>query len=109
MEKFTIDKEYELKINKETGHWDTFKNGSILSKTANKLYKFYSLELYNIEALLNHYFYLSNPGDFNDPFDCNVNLVEDIEGTEKLETVTRNRYRNVGITSFSELNHPQDN
>jgi len=28
-----------------------------------------------LDALKNNYVYLSNPKDFNDPFDCNRNLI----------------------------------
>lgn len=33
------------------------------------LYKYYSLESYNIDAVINNYFYASHPRELNDPFD----------------------------------------
>ena len=102
MKEFTIDKEYRLELNSDNGKWDTYQNDNLLSKTADKLYKYYSLNLNNIDSLFRNYFYLANPGDFNDPFDCNVNLVEDVTNLEQLKTVKRNNYKNVGVTSFSE-------
>ena len=102
MENFKIDNEYALALNQTTGYWDTYQNGSLLTKQIDKLFKFYSLNLYNVEALLNHYFYLSDPGSFNDPFDCNINLLGDFEGRPQLKSVKRNIYKNIGITSFSE-------
>lgn len=102
MNKFQIDSEYELKFNEKTKHWDTFQNDVLLSKSAKQLYKYYSLNINNLDALLNHYFYLSNPGDFNDPFDCNLNLVENIDDIDNLKIVSRNTYKNIGICSFSE-------
>ena len=102
MENFKINNEYEIKLNKNTGHWDTFQSGELISKKVEKLFKYYSLNLFNVEALLNHYFYLSDPGNFNDPFDCNINLIEDVERIKKFETVKRNKYKNIGIASFSE-------
>jgi len=102
MDKFKIDNEYELKFNDQTGHWDTYHNDLLLGKSAKKLYKYYPLNINNIDALLNHYFYLSNPKDFNDPFDCNINLVENVDDLDKLQVVSRNTYKNIGICSFSE-------
>lgn len=102
MKKFQIDNEYELRLNKKSGLWDIYQDGSLLSRTAKKLFKFYSLNLHNVEALLNHYFYLSSPGNFNDPFDCNVNLMHDISDLQELDFVKRNNFSNVWIASFSE-------
>ncbi len=44
-------------------------------ETPKLLCKFYSLEEYNIDALLNSYFYASHPDDLNDPFDCDPDLI----------------------------------
>ncbi|RIH63335.1 DUF2971 domain-containing protein [Mariniphaga sediminis] len=38
------------------------------------LLKFYSLSDYNIDALINNYLFAANPLDFNDPFDCPVQV-----------------------------------
>lgn len=102
MEEFQIDKEYTLKKNPNTTHWDTYRFGKLLSKSATSLFKFYCLNLNNIDSLFRNYFYLSNPGDFNDPFDCNVNLFENIELRE-MPTVKRNNYQNIGVCSFTEV------
>ncbi len=102
MDKFTIDKEYKLKRNLTTGLWDTFQFEKLLLKSTDKLFKFYSLNLNNIDSLFRNYFYLSNPGDFNDPFDCNVNLFEDADELNKIQSVTRNNYKDIGICAFSE-------
>ena len=102
MNEFSIDKEYQLKLNPETKHWDTYQFGKLLPKTTDKLYKYYPLNLNSIDCILRTYFHLANPGDFNDPFDCNVNLAEDIGELDKMETVKRNKYKNIGVCSFSE-------
>lgn len=102
MEEFKIDEEYQLKFNSESKHWDTYQNGEMLSKNAEKLFKYFPLNLYSIDGLLRSYFHLSNPGDFNDPFDCNVNLAENINTVGIMKTVKRNIFRNIGICSFSE-------
>ncbi|WP_347065411.1 DUF2971 domain-containing protein [Flavobacterium sp. WV_118_3] len=103
MDEFIIDEEYVLKrntINSEL--WDTYRHGKLLSKSAEKLYRFYPLNLYSIDGLFRSYFHLSNPGDFNDPFDCNVNLIEDVDDLSHMKTVKRNNFGNLGICSFSE-------
>ena len=102
MKEFIIDSEYKLLYNPDTKQWDTYQNNILLSKSTKALYKFYCLNLNNVAALLNNYFHLSNPSDFNDPFDCNVNLLEDITDLGQMKTVKRNSYTNVGICSFSE-------
>lgn len=104
MKEFEIDKVSKIVFNEATRKWDTYKNNKLLSKKAKKLYNYYSLSINNIDALLNNYFYLSNPSTFNDPFDCNLNLIENVENEiNKLETVKRNNISNIGITSLSEV------
>lgn len=102
MEEFTIDNEYQLKLNPTTKLWDTYHYGNLLPKSANRLFKYFPLNLYSIDGLIRSYFHLANPGSFNDPFDCNVNLVEDIGDLQKMETVKRNNFKNIGVCSFSE-------
>lgn len=102
MNEFVIDSEYKLVFNSNTKHWDTYQNGILLSKSTKTLYKFYSLNTSSIASLLNNYFYFSNPSDFNDPFDCNINFLEDITELKEMATVKRNNYKNIGISSFSE-------
>jgi len=104
MKEFEIDDEYKIVHNSDTEHWDYHKNEKPLPKEAEVLYKFYSLNINNLDALLNNYFYISNPGDFNDPFDCNINLIENNDNVEleKLKIPQRNKYGNMGIFSFSE-------
>jgi hypothetical protein len=42
----------------------------------NFLYKYYAVTDYNIDAILNHYFYASHPNEFNDLFDSFMNLID---------------------------------
>ncbi len=104
MIEFQLDKKLRMEYNESTGMWDYYKNEKLLSKEAEKLFKFYSLNINNIDALLNNYFHLSNPNSFNDPFDCNINLTSNIEDKQmsKFKTVKRNSISNIGISSFSE-------
>ena len=102
MEYFKIDDEYELKKGGVPKMWKVYKNGKPYPTEVDKLFKYYSLSINNLDALMNNYFYLSNPRDFNDPFDCNVNLVSNIEDLDNLQITERNSYSNLGIVSFSE-------
>ncbi|MBL7917221.1 MAG: hypothetical protein JNM96_02415, partial [Bacteroidia bacterium] len=56
---FQIDNEHLL-INKD-GIWTLFTNGVERSGQPLFFYKYYSLDEFNIDALRNCYFYLSNP------------------------------------------------
>jgi hypothetical protein len=69
-----------------------------------KMYKYYALNLNNVAALHDGYFWLSNPADFNDPFDCNLHLVEH-ENIEELNNKVKraNDVSNIGVTCFSEV------
>jgi hypothetical protein len=102
MEKFRIDENQELIFN--DGVFKLISNENFQTEIPKSLYKYYSLNKYNINALEENYFYLSNPKDFNDPLDCNQNLI--IENQKKLvdwEYVPLlNNFTDKGITSFSE-------
>lgn len=104
MKEFDLDDEFKIIFNDSTGLYDYYKNGELLSKSAERLFKYYNLNINNIDALLNNYFHLSNPETFNDPFDCNVNLASDISDDKlaNLKTVKRNNIENIGVVSFSE-------
>jgi len=104
MKEYIIDEDYKIVFNEETKLWDYYKNEKIVPKSAEKLFKYYSLSINNIDALLNNYYYLSNPGDFNDPFDCNINLVSNHENglLDNVKIVKRNMIENLGVVSFSE-------
>jgi len=102
MEKFRIDKDQELIL--KNGVLNLISKENISSEIPKSLFKYYSLNENNINALEDNYFYLSNPKDFNDPLDCNQNLI--IEKQKKLTdweyAPLLNNNDNKGITSFSE-------
>ena len=102
MEQFQIDEDYSLILNHVTKLWDVNYRGQILPHSAPQLYKYYSLSVNNIGALLSNYFYLSNPSDFNDPFDCNLNLIYDYDSNFARPDIKRNNLGNVGVCSFTE-------
>lgn len=106
MEEFVIDDEYKIVKEKETGFWNYSQNGELMPKRMDKVFKFYSLTINNIGALLNSYFYLSNPISFNDPFDCNFNLIDDpkiYDAISNMKSVKRNDYKNIGVVSMTEV------
>ena len=39
------------------------------------VYKYYSPKCYNIDAIINRYFYFSKIGTLNDPFDCSIYIL----------------------------------
>ncbi len=101
MDEFIIDKVYTLvRSNPDRNVWDVYKDGKLIPHPE-KLYKFYPLSSYSLDALYRHYFYLANPESFNDPFDCNINLLEGIVGKETLQTVKRNSFKSAGICCLS--------
>ena len=73
MDTFRIDDKQELTL--INGRWVLHKNGVAQNTIPNSLYKYYPLTEYSLDALEKAYFYLNNPKDFNDPFDCNYNLI----------------------------------
>lgn len=106
MTEYIIDDEYKFHKEPDTGFWHYTKNGVMMPKKAEKVFKFYALNLNNIDALLNSYFYLSNPATFNDPFDCNINLLDspdDVEHIRQMKTVKRNDARDLGVVSMTEV------
>lgn len=50
------------------------------------LFKYYSLNKYSVDALVNMYVYASHPAQLNDPFDCDENLarIEDQQSARAL-------------------------
>lgn len=102
MEKFKIDSNIDVIF--ENNDWVVIENGIPQISAPKYLYKYYSLNNFSIDSLENDYLYLSNPKDFNDPFDCNRNLI--IEQRKELrdwQYVERlNDISDIGITCFSE-------
>ncbi|QKJ63892.1 DUF2971 domain-containing protein [Flavobacterium sp. M31R6] len=101
MEKFKVDSKLEILFKNE--EWQIISNGIPLETSTKNLFKYYSLTEFNIDALENNYFYLSNPKDFNDPFDCSRNLIienqKELSDWQYVESLNNNS--KVGITCFS--------
>ncbi len=102
MENFKIDSETEILFDNDD--WDVKLNGLTQNDSFKSLYKYFSLTEYSLDGLENNYIYLSNPKDFNDPFDCNRNLI--LEKQRKIKDwnyiESLNNISEIGITSFSE-------
>ncbi|PQJ32534.1 hypothetical protein BST92_11620 [Nonlabens arenilitoris] len=102
MKEFIIDDKYKFVERISEGNiWDVYKNENII-ENPKSLYKFHSLDIFSLDSLFRGYFYLANPSSFNDPFDCNVNLVTPIKGVENLTTVQHNNYSSSGVCCLSE-------
>lgn len=101
MERFRIDKHQELIYN--NGRWVLHVDGTAQVDLPVSLYKYFPLTEYSLDALEKGYFYLNNPKDFNDPFDCNYNLItENQKELRDWEYVPLpNDVSNKGITCFS--------
>jgi hypothetical protein len=102
MNHFKIDNEQEFK--EEQGVWVHHKYGVSITDIPNRIFKYYSMTEYNLDAIKNGYFYLSNPKEFNDPFDCSVNFIienrMDFIDCEYIPSL--NNVENVGICCFTE-------
>lgn len=99
----TLGDRYETKLNEATKEWEYFDNGILIPREKDLLYKYLTFNENTIASLLGCYFYLANPFSFNDPFDCNKNLIVDYsEDTAEIAWDTRNHFKDVGVVSFSE-------
>jgi hypothetical protein len=102
MEKFKVDSKTEILFS--NNDWNVMENGISLDYIPKSIYKYFSLNDFSLDGLINDYIYLSNPKDFNDPFDCNRNLI--IENLKELgnwqNVETLNDISEMGIASFSE-------
>lgn len=102
MEKFKIDSNTEVIF--ENNDWLVIENGIHQISVPKHLYKYFSISEFSLNSLENDYIYLSNPKDFNDPFDCNRNLIAEkqkkLNEWEYVESL--NNIFDIGIACFSE-------
>jgi hypothetical protein len=103
MKDIVINKDYKYVFSNENKKWILYFKGNPHPIFPRQIFKYYSNTIENIAALHDGYFWLANPKSFNDPFDCNMNLIHDAR-TKKLPfEVLRNDWKNIGICSFSEV------
>jgi hypothetical protein len=110
MNAFKIDETQELiPIKGNNNLWIYHKNGVPKNETPSKLFKFYSLNKKNVEAIKDSYLFLSNPSEFNDPFDCTYNLIEEkqIKPVDGFNLPIQNNVGNKGICCFSTAENNQ--
>lgn len=99
----TLGNRYEVKLNSITNEYEYFDNGILIPRKKDTLYKYLTFNDNTIASLIGCYVWLTNPVSFNDPFDCNKNLIVDYaEDPKEIKWDTRNHFKNIGITSFSE-------
>jgi hypothetical protein len=102
MEKFKIDSRTEVIF--ENNVWVVIENGTPQISVPKYLYKYFSLNDFSLDSLENDYIYLSNPKDFNDPFDSNRNLIsekqKELRNWQYVERL--NDISDMGISCFSE-------
>jgi hypothetical protein len=72
----------------------------------NSVFKFFGIQDYYISSLKEKYLYHSDFNSFNDPFDCNIELVTfDIIGKtrqqKKKEVILKERFLGIGICCFT--------
>ena len=104
MKEYQIDGEYKfVKKIKDRNIWTIYQNGELLPDRVNKLYKFYSLTPENLDSSFRHYFFLAKPASFNDPFDCNINLIEGASGKEKIQIKQLNIFQTLEFVAFRKL------
>ena len=109
MDDVILNKKYKYVYDSEKNFWRIHINGTPVPFQPEKTFKFYSANLNNVASLHENYFWLSNPKDFNDPFDCNLNLIEHENDVIKSMDVRkkRNDISNIGVTCFTEvINEP---
>lgn len=97
-----IDSKYFVGWNREFNEWEYLENDELMPSSTETLYKYLPWNEKTIAALLGNYLWLTNPVDFNDPFDCNRSMIFNYQFTEEERNKKRNHFDNIGITSFSE-------
>ncbi len=108
MNTFKIDESQELIRKKgENNLWILHVNGVPQSSTPFRLFKYYGLNQNNIDAIKNSYLYLNNPVEFNDPFDCTYNLIQEkqIRPVDGFPVPIQNNVGNKGICCFSTIDN----
>lgn len=106
-EGYHFDSKYFIEWNRELEQWDYLENGELMPESTESLYKYLSWNEKTISSLLGNYLWMSNPVHFNDPFDCNRNMIFNYEFSEEERLMKRNYYDNIGIVSFSENRYCQ--
>jgi hypothetical protein len=79
------------------------------SSIPDSFYKYYGINYFTVDSLINHYLYASHPWEFNDPFDCNRNLIS-LENASLDDILDLNNgiYPQDEINRYYKSNDPND-
>jgi len=58
-----------------------------------KLYKYKAFDQDSLELILSDYLYYANPSQFNDPLDCKISIVDDINDEDELKNILSKLYK----------------
>ena len=81
------------------GYYDIIPNKEV--PMPNTFFKYYALTENSVDALTNLYIYATHPNQFNDPFDCNENLIA-FDTWEDVKTLWEGGLDNI-VSCFSKL------
>lgn len=84
------DVEYNVKGQNETLSFEVINQKK--QKKPQTLFKYYALNENSIDALLNSYIYATHPNQFNDVFDCFINLIK-FDDVEMNKNFLKNFYK----------------
>jgi len=103
-EEINLGNNYSYIFNEKENRYKLCHNRIEFPARPDKIFKFYAFNLNNIASVYSNYFYLSNPKQFNDPFDCNLNLVKLDKRSISKEKLNQplNDISNVGISCFTQ-------
>lgn len=103
MKEIKIDSRYKYVFDDSLNKWNLFYRNKIHPDLPDRIFKYFKCNIQNIASLHDGYFWLANPASFNDPFDCNLNLVEYENDTiDQLPyKFRRNDIKNIGVSCFS--------
>lgn len=99
---YSLDSKYSVEKYEGAKEFQYIENGIKMPKYTDSLYKYLSWNEKTIASLLGNYLWLTNPVYFNDPFDCNRNIIFNYDFSEADRLNKRNYYDDVGILSFTE-------
>lgn len=112
--RLNISNNKDVKYNKESEKFEITTEYTLARLRKNRgipqtVYKFFSTNPYNIEALKEKYIYLTHFSKFNDPFDCNLQLIDfqkinKKSNQKKREKALIENFENVGVSCFSRKN-----
>lgn len=74
--------------------------------SATSVFKYFGVQDYNIEGFKKSYLYYSNYSNFNDPFDCNIELITFDKARKRTrhkrkEELLKENFKNLGVCCFS--------